>query len=464
MSYILELLPIMPFAVIITAIIYGIFLKKTKNRRGKLSKGTMFAEYLFTGWILMFLYVTQLKSFGNGLGQTINMIPFKSFCSAFQYGVENGKMIWQFLLNITMFLPLGFLLPIIFPKKCRKLSKIILISFLFTLGTELTQLVTMRGTDIDDIIANTLGGVWGYTLYLMAYAVYVQCIKDHEIEITKYKIQMMLSAVIVLISVVPYILLEINEARFTYGVYYYGNVRPRSITNMEEFSDGLETDSIYQYYELQSLEELKEELRQLTGFEGEYRRNPESETWVLEDGNRRIFIYDHNTWSVTYHHGEDIEKKENNISFEAAVKSAEEYLGNFNIDTSKLTVIEKEDSWSEFNTIEFSMNKVEEDILYYGNIRTILDDEGNLLSISNYIITGKTVANKECISPRRALQVTQSAGLNEFDIEVTILSVDKGYSIIKSTGYIIPTWKIAGEYEAYGKEFEYSAEVSALEN
>ncbi len=83
MSYILELLPIMPFAVLMTAIIYGIFLKKTKDRRGKLSKGTMFAEYLFTGWLLMFLYVTQLKSFGNGLGQTINLIPFKSFCNAF---------------------------------------------------------------------------------------------------------------------------------------------------------------------------------------------------------------------------------------------------------------------------------------------------------------------------------------------------------------------------------------------
>lgn len=134
------------------------------------------------------------------------------------------------------------------------------------------------------------------------------------------------------------------------------------------------------------------------------------------------------------------------------------------MDTSKLTVIEKEDGWSEFNTIEFSMNKVEGDLLYYGNIRIILDDEGDLVDLSNYIITGKTVINTECISPRRALQVTQSAGLAELEIEVTMLSVDKGYSIIKSTGYIIPTWKIVGEYEAYGKVFEYSSEVSALKN
>ena len=159
-----------------------------------------------------------------------------------------------------------------------------------------------------------------------------------------------------------------------------------------------------------------------------------------------------------------MEEKEGSISFEAAVKSAEAYLEDFNIDTSKLTVIEKEDSWSEFNTIEFSMNTVEGNLLYYGNIRIILDDEGNLVSLSDSIITGKTVTSAECISPRRALQVTQSAGLNEFDIEVTILSVDKGYSIIKSTGYIIPTWKIVGEYEAYDQVFEYSSEVSALVN
>lgn len=59
-----------------------------------------------------------------------------------------------------------------------------------------------------------------------------------------------------------YILLERNETRFIYGVYYYGNARPKNIANMEEFSDCLEAGTIFQYYELQSLEELKEELRQ----------------------------------------------------------------------------------------------------------------------------------------------------------------------------------------------------------
>ena len=76
-------------------------------------------------------------------------------------------------------------------------------------------------------------------------------------------------------------------------------MRPRSITNIEEFSDGLEMGSIYQYYELQPLEELKEELKRSTGFDGEYRRitpaskdrkaRDDERNWRLSQGDAVIY-------------------------------------------------------------------------------------------------------------------------------------------------------------------------------
>jgi glycopeptide antibiotics resistance protein len=67
--------------------------------------------------------------------------------------------------NIIGFIPLGILLPLLFPLLRRFLlltSAVFLISLLF----ETTQLVAGIGVfDVDDLILNTAGGILGYVLY-----------------------------------------------------------------------------------------------------------------------------------------------------------------------------------------------------------------------------------------------------------------------------------------------------------
>jgi glycopeptide antibiotics resistance protein len=83
------------------------------------------------------------------------------------------QMILQsFGYNIILFLPFGFLVPILY-KKYSTLIKIILTSFIFSLLIEITQLIIMiitfssiRVFDIDDILANVTGGIIGYYIYL----------------------------------------------------------------------------------------------------------------------------------------------------------------------------------------------------------------------------------------------------------------------------------------------------------
>ncbi len=68
------------------------------------------------------------------------------------------------LLNIILFMPLGFLLPL----ACKKLNfrKTLLISLFFSLTIEITQYLAHLGCcDIDDIFNNTLGAVLGYGFY-----------------------------------------------------------------------------------------------------------------------------------------------------------------------------------------------------------------------------------------------------------------------------------------------------------
>ncbi|MFZ4272305.1 VanZ family protein [Streptomyces arboris] len=68
--------------------------------------------------------------------------------------------------NVIMFMPLGFLLPLLLPRLDR--GRTVLTCALVSLGIEVVQLLQYiafahgRAVDINDLIANTLGGLLGY--------------------------------------------------------------------------------------------------------------------------------------------------------------------------------------------------------------------------------------------------------------------------------------------------------------
>ena len=79
----------------------------------------------------------------------------------------------QFLLNIMVFIPFGYLLPYAFRWfRARVRFRPVLICFLLSFMVENLQLMTRRGLyDLDDIISNTIGGFVGQYLYIFfAYA------------------------------------------------------------------------------------------------------------------------------------------------------------------------------------------------------------------------------------------------------------------------------------------------------
>lgn len=69
-----------------------------------------------------------------------------------------------YLLNVVLFLPFGFLLPLIWPEK-DKFWKVLLAGAAFSMLIELSQLLNIRNSDIDDLLLNTLGTVVGFVLY-----------------------------------------------------------------------------------------------------------------------------------------------------------------------------------------------------------------------------------------------------------------------------------------------------------
>ena len=87
----------------------------------------------------------------------INLIPFYDLMKNNYIPYDMAE---DYVLNVLLFVPFGFLLPYL--KKTLSLKQTVLCCFLLTLCIECLQLIFKRGIfDIDDLICNTAGGLIG---------------------------------------------------------------------------------------------------------------------------------------------------------------------------------------------------------------------------------------------------------------------------------------------------------------
>lgn len=138
------------------AIVYLTLNKNIENKNHFL-KVLLFSFYVFT-----LLSLTEIGTIYNLIGGVqieqdfINLIPFRDMRMRI-------TMILS-LLNILVFVPLGFLLPIVWPKS-DNFKSAFLIGFSLSFLIETAQMLNFRRTDIDDLIFNTLGAILGYLIF-----------------------------------------------------------------------------------------------------------------------------------------------------------------------------------------------------------------------------------------------------------------------------------------------------------
>lgn len=101
--------------------------------------------------------------------RSVNLRPFAEIAHAYLSG--DGLVRSQFVQNIVLFAPLGFLLPLLFPRAAGAFWKTALFALGVSVCAEIVQAFIGRSADIDDVIANSLGAAGGYALYVLAGAV-----------------------------------------------------------------------------------------------------------------------------------------------------------------------------------------------------------------------------------------------------------------------------------------------------
>lgn len=117
---------------------------------------------LFLMYFAIVLYATIFMRIGlTNVGTTVAEKPFDDLMYAIKYG--DTEMLQHMALNILMFLPFGYLIPEINPRYLRKWSFAMIGGLMASTTIEMVQYVFQLGqSDIDDIIANTLGAILGY--------------------------------------------------------------------------------------------------------------------------------------------------------------------------------------------------------------------------------------------------------------------------------------------------------------
>ena len=132
---------------------------RRQKQEGFPIKASSFFLLVFFGlYLIGVLHVTGAGTLWDGIRngirlENINLIPFSRQISPLGY-----------LLNLIMMVPLGFLVPLLFRKIDRWL-KILGLGAGMSLVLELSQLLSWRAVDVDDLILNSLGTLLGYGLF-----------------------------------------------------------------------------------------------------------------------------------------------------------------------------------------------------------------------------------------------------------------------------------------------------------
>jgi glycopeptide antibiotics resistance protein len=136
----------------------------------KRKKGVSWARqavnYLFTVYCLFLAMALFNPTYaGHVSACSVNWIPFDAFRTTFVY--DTSVAMTQYLLNILLFMPMGLLLPVVFPRRSGTLAKTLGWLAAIVVLAEAAQYLTGRVADIDDVINNILGGLAGFSLYIL---------------------------------------------------------------------------------------------------------------------------------------------------------------------------------------------------------------------------------------------------------------------------------------------------------
>lgn len=178
-----------PMIIICSVIIVSMRLTYIFKNKVKIVLYEELLGLLFIIYVMCLFYVV---SFQDVSWSTSNFILFTEM---FRYEFGTNLFFKNVVGNMIMFVPYGFFVSYIL--KLKNPFSILILSFLASITIEITQLLIGRVFDVDDIILNIIGSVFGFYLYK-----FLNAIKKHLPNVLKNQyiyIILMISGIIFIV-------------------------------------------------------------------------------------------------------------------------------------------------------------------------------------------------------------------------------------------------------------------------
>lgn len=444
-------------------IVYAIY-KKGFHGEKNMTKKQGVAAFLLSCWLLLVLALTITSRGANYTGN-VNIDYFSGYINAWnKWSISELQLI---LFNMLMFVPLGFLLPLLWDKAER-----FKVTFLASLGTtaliEFGQLLTGKGIfEVDDLFHNCLGSLFGYFCMMAILSI----IRDKRIRFTPIAKVLILPCLIAII---------IGGAFWVYESQPYGNLAFLPAAKQDMTKVNLTTDmtlpatpssaSVYRNVHVKDNSYTKNVAAAVADAEGitfssTTRREGDNKVYPGKSaqGNavQLTFFVRTGTWSfTTWEDAASLTKadvksnreryedwfKKNGLLPDSAVFSVQ------NNDTLRWDAIVKKDLAT--NTAAFASGSV---LMQFG-------DKGNTVSLLYDINWNEYVATENIISPKEAFSEVEAG---KFEQYVPFQTNDKLYVenyeldyTYDTKGFYQPTYRFSGYINE--RENTWECEIPAL--
>ena len=144
----------------------------SKRSRLRILGKILFIFYI--GFIIYFLLFSDWygRSVEGMQEYRYNLVLFKEIKRFWQYREQLGAyaMFTNLFGNVLIFVPFGFFMPM--ASKYRSFFSAVFYSFVLSFCVETFQLIAKVGSfDVDDLLLNTIGGAFGYVVFVVCAAI-----------------------------------------------------------------------------------------------------------------------------------------------------------------------------------------------------------------------------------------------------------------------------------------------------
>lgn len=448
--------------VVVTLFLIGYFLVYKKLMKG--TKKLKVSKLVLWSVFLIYMIVVLGATIGDRVSgyESVNLHLFSSYKDVYN-NFSLGE--WRnIILNLLMFVPIGFIMPLIF-KKCECWYITYLVGFGITLFIEMLQFISKRGIfEFDDIINNTLGCAIGYGIVIIFISLFKRkkVNQKHKVLITtSYQIPLIVSIIFISVAFINYDKQELGNLSITNS--YNINMSKIDVSTKLNLDNKSKKAYVYEAYvgNKEDAINLANKIFSMLNTNIDESQNDEYDDTIVfksEKGDYSLWVYYKGltTWFIDFSQLEA--KGEENLTY----KEVQALLSKFDIELPEDA--DFKDNGDGNYSISLNMVKLN-DMYINGELMCTISKNNIVSNFTNNIISYKPYKEYDILSLKEAYDEILKGNFKLTDVldknsNIEVIDASLIYQI-DSKGFYQPVYDFTVNID---EDIDHHIYISALKN